>query len=119
MIRVYFLPVEISAGVETVAGAWRIHNATLEPSDDPATKKLTMDTTQDEHASLVSVALSYRDATADEVVYFNTRNRPEPLDPDTLRAWEIAQNSPDVMTQVEIWEALRIIIKRVFGEPPD
>lgn len=43
---------------------------------------------------------------------------PEPPDQDTLRAWEIAANSPDVMTQVEIWEVLRLLIYRVFGNPP-
>lgn len=37
---------------------------------------------------------------------------PPPLDPDEARAKELLASSPDVITQPEIWELLRIIGRR-------
>lgn len=113
MIRVYILPVETINSTEVVAGSELIHDALLECTIDPHVRKLTMDTTQEEHDSLVAVAGDTYPATQEEIDRYNAQVSIYEPDPDTIRACEILATSPDVITQPEIWELLRIIGRRL------
>lgn len=108
MIRVYLLPVEIATGTDSVAGIDLIHDALLECTEDASIRKLTQDTTQTEHDGLVAMATSWRDADQDEIDRFNAQVVNTPLSPDVIRAQELLASSPDVITQPEQWELLRI-----------
>ncbi len=108
MIRIYFLPVETIDGVDRVAGADSIHEALLLCTDQPDTRKLIMDTSQDEHDALLIVAIEVRDATQEELDQYAARVIIPPPDPDAIRAAELLANSPVVITQPEMWELMRI-----------
>lgn len=112
MIRVYFLPVETISGTEQVAGIGFIHDALLDFTQDALIRKLTMFTTQDEHDILSSLASQFREATQEEIARFNVEVEISPPDPDYDRACELLASSPNVITQPEIWELLRIFGKR-------
>lgn len=113
MLRVYYLPVETVDGTEQVRGIDLIHDAILECTEDPAVRKLLMDTTTAEHDQLAGVAIAVRPPTQDEADLFDARWIPPPPDPDTIRAREILATSPDAITQPEIWELLRILGRRL------
>ena len=107
------MPVGTTDNTETVAGLAIIHDALLECTDQPDTRKLIMDTTELEHLALSTVAVEVRDATADEIDQYSAQVVITPPDPDTLRAAELLTNSLDVITQPEICELLRIIGRRL------
>jgi len=113
MIRIYFLPVKTIGGVDTVAGSDIVHDAILECTEQPDTRKLIMDTTDAEHASLCSVAVDFRDASPDEVNQYNNQVTITPPSPDDLRAAKLLANSPQVITQPEMWELMRIFGRRL------
>ena len=113
MIRVYFLPVETIDGTEQVAGIEFMHDALLECTEDPQVRCLIQNTTQDEHDGLVAVALTWREPEAIELAQFNAREIEPPPSADTLRAQELLASSPDVITQPEQWELLRIFGRRL------
>lgn len=113
MIKVYFLQVEVIAGVEVVAGTGIIHDALLETTEQPNVRKLIMDTTPNEHVELATVALEYRDATPEEIERYHAQVIILPPDPDTIRAEELLATSPSVITQPEMWELVRIFGRRL------
>lgn len=113
MITVCFLPVVTIDGTEQVAGIEIIHDALLECTGDAYVRKLTMDTTDAEHAALFMVAVDMREATQEEIDRYHAQVIIEPPDPTILRAEEILATSPDAITQPEIWELLRIFGRRL------
>lgn len=113
MLRVYFLPVETVDGAEQVMQAHLIHDAILECTEDPAVRKLIMDTTTAEHDQLAGVAIEVRPPTQEEIDRFDAREVEPPPAQDVIRAGEILATSPDVITQPEIWELLRILGRRL------
>ncbi len=108
MVRWYYLLVELVNDVEQVRGIDLIHDAVLLTTDDSVIRKLIMDTTDDEHAQLDTVALGSYVATPSEIDLYNNLVTITPLSPDILRAQELLHRSPDVITQPEQWELLRI-----------
>lgn len=78
MIRVYFLPVEVLDETESVAGMDIIHGALLECTDQADIRKLIMDTTDDEHAQLATLALDWRDPTPEEIALLDSQDFPSP-----------------------------------------
>lgn len=111
MIRVYYLPMETIDGTEQVAGIEYIHHAILDIEDN--LRKLIMDTLHAEHLALAERALEWHDATQEEIDRYNSLVIITPPDPDTIRAVELLATSPDVITQPEIWELLRIFGRRL------
>lgn len=112
MIRVYFLDVEIIDGAEQVAGIEFIHDALLECTEEPLIRKLIQDTTDAEHAGLAASGAVPAEATQEDINRYHAEVIILPPDPDVTRAMEILECSPDVITQPEIWELLRIIGRR-------
>ncbi|MBA7627794.1 hypothetical protein ES703_35263 [subsurface metagenome] len=108
MIRVYLLPVEIIDGTEIVAGCQLIHDALLECTEDAGIRKLIQDTTPDEHDSLLSDCISWRDATQEEIDRYHAQVVITPPDPDIEKAKELLATSPPAITMPEMWELLRI-----------
>lgn len=113
MIRVYFLPVITQEGTESVVCADLIHDALLLCTEQPDRRKLIMDTTDVEHTQLADAAEAHRDATQEEIDLFNSSVILYTPDPDTLRAEELLQSSPAVITQPEQWELMRIFGRRL------
>lgn len=108
MIRVYFLPVRTIDGTEQVAGIEFIHDALLECTGLPDMRKLIQDTTFEEHDALLLVAAENADATPDEIALYHAQVVITPPDPDIKRARELLASSPEVITQPEMWELMRI-----------
>ena len=102
MIWVYFLPVEVLDDTEQVAGIDIIHHALLLSTEQAAVRKLTMDTTVDEHTQL--------DPTQEELDYFNAQTWPPP-DPG-FTPLNPAMGVEHRLTHVEQWLAGR------FPPPP-
>lgn len=113
MIRVYSLALETIDNTEHVAGEDLIHDALLLTAGAPNIRQLIMDTTIEEHLQLTTLAISYRDPTQAEIDLYHASVIIKPPDPDTLRAQELLQTSPTVITQPQIWELLRIFGKRL------
>lgn len=113
MIRVYYLPVQTIEGIETIAGIEYVHDALLETTESPDSRKLIMDTTTDEDTQLSAVALEARDATQEEIDLYNAQVVITPPDPDTIRAEELLATSPQVITMPEMWELIRIYGRRL------
>lgn len=113
MIRTYLLGVVTLNNTEQVLGSEYIHDALLEATDDPLVRKLIMDTTPEEHAYLVNWALSWSEATQEEIGLFNTMVIIYPPSADYIRTCELLESSPDVITQPEIWELMRLIGRRL------
>lgn len=113
MIYVFFLPIEIVNGTEQIAGIDLIHDAILECTDDPNVRQLITDTTSEELIALQTVCLSAREANQEEIDLYNSQVIITPPDPDTLRVEELLASSPDVITQPEMWELIRLIGKRL------
>lgn len=113
MLRVYFLPVEVLDDTEQVAGTDLIHNALLDCTDQADVRKLIMDTTDDEHASLAQLFYDWRLPDADESALFYDKVIPYQPTPDEVRAAEILATSPDAITMPEMWELLRIYGRRL------
>ncbi len=112
MIRVYFLDVEIIECAEQVVGIEFIHDALLNCTVDPDIRRLIQDTTQDEHAGLLATGAVPAVASQEEIDLYHAEVVIIPLDPDIERARVLLASSPDVITQPEIWELLRIIGRR-------
>ncbi len=87
MIRTYYLETEIDTvtGLQTVKGIQYIHDAIL--GVEGTLRKLIQDTTDTEHAGLETVAVSWREATAEEKTALTTL----PISIPVL-------DSPDVIT---------------------
>ncbi len=98
---------------EVVAGIDLIHDALLETTESPLIRKLIQDTTPDIHDQLTALASQVRDPFPDEIALFNARPPTPVPDPDTIRAEELLTNSPEVITQPEMWELLRIFGRRL------
>lgn len=113
MIATYFLPVETIDGTERVAGIEFIHDALLECTEEPDMRKLIQDTTDTEHTALLIYAISWNEATPEELERFNARVIIREKDADTLRAEELLTASPAVITQPEMWELMRILARRL------
>ncbi len=113
MIRIYLLPVETVNGTEQVAGIDFIHDALLDATADPLIRLLIMNTTPEEHTSLVAVATDHREAIQAEIDRYNTEVIIIPPDPDYDRACELLETSPAVITQPEQWELLRLFGKKL------
>jgi len=113
MIRVYSLPVETIEGIETVAGIDIIHDALLECTENPDTRRLIMNTTDLEHQSLLTFPCHWREPTDAELVLYHSLVVISQDSPDTIRAQELLAASPDVITMPEIWELLRIFGRRL------
>jgi len=113
MIRVYILPVIVSNGIESVLGTDIIHDALLLTTADPFIRKLIMDTTEQEHASLVPLSIDTPEATQADIEAFNAQVTILPPDPDTIRAQEILATSPDAITMPEMWELVRVFGRRL------
>lgn len=113
MIRGYLLPVDTVNSTEQVAGTHIIHHALLLGTEHPDVRLLIMDTTTTEHDYLVLLALECPDLTQEQLDLFNSNRVLDIPDPDTLRAEELLASSPDVITQPEQWELLRIIGRRL------
>ena len=116
MIRAYWLQIETIDGTEQVAGIDLVHDGLLDNTPDPHTRLLIMDTTPDEHNSLTLVANTWREATQDEIDRYHAEVVILPPNPDITRAQELLANSPDVITQPEMWELARIF-GRLLGIP--
>jgi len=117
MITVYFLPVGVVDGTEQVAGAEFIHDALLLCTEEPDIRKLIQDTTDIEHSGLVAASGVSWEATQEEIDRYNARVVITPPNPDMARAKELLSNSPDVITQPEMWELMRIF-GRLHGITP-
>ncbi|MBA7694972.1 hypothetical protein ES703_103588 [subsurface metagenome] len=113
MIQVYLLPTYLEDNTEHVAGETIIHDALLDTTEDPNLRQLIMNTTEDEHNQLLSVAIDWQEATAEEIERYNAQVIIVTPDPDTIRAEEILSTSPDAITGPETWELLRIIGRRL------
>jgi len=113
MIRTYILPVVNIDGTEQVAGIEIIHDALLLTTTDHFERKLIMDTIALEHAILESFANAWWEAYEDELKQYNSQVEIIPPDPDTIRAEELLANSPEVITQPEMWELMRIFGRRL------
>ncbi|MBA7701519.1 hypothetical protein ES703_110259 [subsurface metagenome] len=113
MIRVYILPVRVSDGVESVLGTDIIHDALLLATPFPDLRKLIMDTSVEEHEQLELRSEESGTPTQADIDAYNAQVEILPPDPDTIRAEEILSNSPDVITQPELWELVRIFGRRL------
>jgi len=113
MIYVFFLPVETVNGAEQVVGIDLIHDAILDCTEDPLTRRLIMDTTADEFTALSALCTSSRPPTQEEIDLYNSQVIITPPDPDYERACELLASSPAVITQPEMWELLRLFGKRL------
>ena len=114
MIRVYLLPVLCIQGVDTVVAIEIIHDALLECTANPDVRKLVMDTTPDEHESLVSSGAVPSEATQEDFDAYHALVVTAPPDPDAERYYALLTMSPPSITLPEVWELLRIIGHR-FG----
>jgi len=108
MFYVYLLPVIIVDGAEQVAGIDLIHHALLQATDLPYVRRLIQDVTPEEHVGLSLECLSSRDPTTAEIFQYHEMVVIIPPNPDIIRARELLENSPDVITQPEMWELMRI-----------
>lgn len=117
MIRVYFLPVLMIDGTQTVAGASLMHDALLLVPEDPMLRQLIMYTSANEHLQLSALATSWHTATQEEIDLYNSTVIIFPPDPDYERAVEILGTSPPAISMPLIWEFLRILGRR-FGYIP-
>lgn len=106
MIRVYLLPVVTIDGTQHVAGEEFIHNALLECTANPLERQLTQDTTQADHDGLVSVALSYRDATPEENDRWHELVPVITPDPNVEALKLLLKTNPHNLTIAIIWEAI-------------
>lgn len=113
MIRGYLLPVETVDGTEQVVGIDLIHDALLLCTEHPDVRLLIIDTTDTEDGALLLLAIESADLTLEQIDLFNATVGPYVPDPDTLRAEELLQSSPDVITQPEMWELMRIFGRRL------
>lgn len=113
MIRVYLLHTHIFDGAEQVAGTDIIHDALLLATPSPDLRKLIMDTTTEEHEALSLLAVEVPEVQPEDIQLYNAQVEILPPDPDTIRAEEILANSPDVITQPEMWELVRIFGRRL------
>lgn len=111
MIRVYLLPVITISGTEQVSCIHLIHDALLDCTHDPIIRYLLMDTTDEEHTILAVASEAHRAATQQELDRYQQYITITPPDPDRLRAQELLSSSPDVITQPEMWELIRIFGK--------
>lgn len=111
MIRVYFLEVETIDGVERVAGIEFIHAALLECTEEPDIRKLIQDTTDAEHAGLVTAGAVPAAVTPEDIDRYHALVVITPPNPDIARAQELLANSPAVITQPEMWELMRIFAR--------
>lgn len=113
MIRGYLLPIETVNGAEQVVGIDLIHNALLLCTIHPNARLLIMNTTDTEDGALILLSLELIDLTQEQIDQFLDTIIPYVPDPDTIRAEELLQSSPNVITQPEQWELLRIIGRRL------
>lgn len=113
MIRGYLLPLETVNGSEQVVGIDQIHNAVLSTTSDPDVYKLIMDTTTPEHEALSLLAIEVLFTTLEDLASFYARTEPHILSPNELRAQELLETSPAVITMPEMWELLRIYGRRL------
>jgi len=113
MIRVYDLQSTIIEGVDTVACIDLIHDALLQITETPGVRRLIMYTSNEEHDALQAVALQVREPTQAELELYNGTVTIFVKDSDTLRIEELLHQSPPVITQPEMWEAIRIIARRL------
>ena len=113
MIRVYLLPVMELDGTEQVAGSEIIHDALLLTTENPDLRKLIMNTTAEEHTALWTLAIDVPEPTQEDIDTFNSQVEILPPDPDTIRAQEILQTSPDAIPDPEKCELLRIYGRRL------
>lgn len=111
MLTVYFLPVETLDGTHQVAGISLIHDAILQTTEDPGIQKLLMDTTLDEHADLITLALNWREATPQETDFFHQTVIPFIPNPDIIRAREILASHPGTIEPPELTELIRILTR--------
>jgi len=72
-----------------------------------------MDTTETEHAALLELAQQVREPTQAELELYNGCVTIFVKDSDTLRLEELLHQSPPVITAPEMWEAVRIIARRL------
>lgn len=116
MLNIYYLPVENINGTDIIAGSDLIHDAILDATEEPDIRKLIMEVTQDEHNQLSVIALAFRATTDAERDYYTANVFHDIPDPDIIRAKELLANSPDVISQPEMWELMRIF-GRLLGIP--
>lgn len=112
-MKVYFLPVDLVDGTHQVVGVEFIHDALLEGTEVPDIMKLIQDTTDAEHAGLVASGAVPAEATQEDIDRYYAQVVIMPPDPDIVRAQELLGTSPAVITQVEIWELMRIFGRRL------
>lgn len=108
MIYVYLLPVLIVDGAEQVAGLDLIHHALLQTTESPDIRLLIQDVTPEEHVGLSLECLSSRDPTTAEILLYHQMVTVIPPNPDIIRARQLLGNSPEVISQPEMWELMRI-----------
>lgn len=109
MLKVYLLAVVIQNGFESVEGIDLIHDAILETVEDtPSIRRLIMDTNTEEHNALSALADTIREPTLEELELFESLEPTPPPDPNYVRACELLETSPAVITMPEMWEILRI-----------
>lgn len=120
MVRIYYLETEIIDNAEVVKGIEYIHGGVL--GVEGILRKLTQDTTEDEHNGLAAIAVSWREATADEILQLEAiiamTYQPLP-DPDYDKACGLLARSPPAITMVEAWELLRLFGKRLGYRPQE
>ncbi len=108
MIRIYYLPVETIDGTEQVAGIEFIHDAILECTVFPDIRLLIMNSAGEEHDLLADEAITWHEAPQETIDLYLAEVTITPPDTDIARAAQLLTNSPDVITQPEMWELLRI-----------
>lgn len=108
MIKVYWLPVLTDNNTDTVEGISSIHDAILNTTSSPTMRILIMDTTSDEHNYFLTVSMAWREATPEEVALYHSQVIVEAPNPDIVRALELLETSPAVITMPEMWELMRI-----------
>lgn len=109
MIKAYLLPVERVENTDRVKGSEHIHDAIVECTEDPNTRKLIMDTTPEENNTLSVLAIEVREPTTNEVDSLN-RFKAEPLpEPEPPLSTHIS-----IIDAIDTSKARPVRIKRVW-----
>ena len=98
MIRVYYLGTEIVNKAECPRGIDYIHDAIL--GIEGTQRKLTQDTTEEEHTGLIAVADSWRDADEKEINQLNDMKASLPTEP----ARDILKEIDELKASINLFE---------------
>jgi len=110
MIRTYYLETVRIDNTDTVKGIEYIHNAVLDV--EGTLRKLIQDTTAEEHNGLIAVAVSWREATQDEVTQLEALPPPPPPQRNPLK--EIDEIKASLTTLIKKVDSITTRSKEVI-----